>query len=123
MEWLKDGVKNTSFFHAKATIRDQVNKIIGLRDASGSWTEDKQQMEAVVDSYFPSLFSSTNPEDGEIIEVLQSLEPRLSEEDTIALSHPFTEQEVKDALSNMSPMKSPGRMVIWLSFTKNIGIF
>lgn len=123
MEWLKDGVKNTSFFHAKATIRDQVNKIIGLRDASGSWTEDKQQMEAVVDSYFPSLFSSTNPEDGEIREVLQSLEPRLSEEDTIALSHPFTEQEVKDALSSMSPMKSPGRMVIWLSFTKNIGIF
>lgn len=123
MEWLKDGVKNTSFFHAKATIRDQVNKIIGLRDASGSWTEDKQQMEAVVDSYFPSLFSSMNPEDGEIREVLQSLEPRLSEEDTIALSHPFTEQEVKDALSNMSPMKSPGRMVIWLSFTKNIGIF
>lgn len=123
MEWLKDGVKNTSFFHAKATVRDQVNKIIGLRDASGSWTEDKQQMEAVVDSYFPSLFSSTNPEDGEIREVLQSLEPRLSEEDTIALSHPFTEQEVKDALSSMSPMKSPGRMVIWLSFTKNIGIF
>lgn len=123
MEWLKDGVKNTSFFHAKATIRDQVNKIIGLRDASGSWTEDKQQMEAVVDSYFPSLFSSTNPEDGEIREVLQSLEPRLSEEDTIALSHPFTEQAVKDALSSMSPMKSPGRMVIWLSFTKNIGIF
>lgn len=80
-------------------------------------------MEAVVDSYFPSLFSSTNPEDGEIREVLQSLEPRLSEEDTIALSHPFTEQEVKDALSSMSPMKSPGRMVIWLSFTKNIGIF
>lgn len=88
MEWLKEGVKNTSFFHAKATIRDQVNKIIGLRDASGSWTEDKQQMEAVVDSYFPSLFSSTNPEEGEIREVLQSLEPRLSEEDTIALSHP-----------------------------------
>lgn len=94
--WLKDGDKNTSFFHAKATIREQVNKISGLRDANGNWIVDKQQMEKVVDDYFRELFTSSRPSEREI------------EEDAVqTLSQPFSTQEVIDAITAMSPLKSP----------------
>lgn len=55
--WMKDGDKNTSFFHAKATIRERVNTIKGLRDAMGNWVEEKTQMEGVVEG----LFKTTDP--------------------------------------------------------------
>lgn len=54
--WMKDGDKNTAYFHARATTRNQVNKIKGLRDAMGNWVDRKNQMEAVVGDYFRGLF-------------------------------------------------------------------
>lgn len=42
--WMKDGDRNTAYFHARATIRWQVNKITGLYDASGSWFWEKQEI-------------------------------------------------------------------------------
>lgn len=54
---MKDGDKSTSFFHAKATMREQINKIKGIRDKAGDWVEDKAKVEAVVDSYFQELFN------------------------------------------------------------------
>lgn len=50
--WMKDGDKNTAYFHARATTRKQVNKIKGLQDATGVWVSSKGKMEAVVDGYF-----------------------------------------------------------------------
>lgn len=50
--WMKDGDKNTAYFHARATTRKQVNKIKGLQDATGVWVSSKGEMEAVVDGYF-----------------------------------------------------------------------
>lgn len=50
--WMKDGDKNTSYFHAQATTREQVNKISGLRDEFGIWVDQKEQMENVVQAYF-----------------------------------------------------------------------
>lgn len=123
-EWLKAGDKNTSFFHAKASIREQVNKIDGLRDETGVWRTNKRQLEGMVDGYFRNLFRSTNPGEREIEEVLQSIDSRLSEETRLGLSQPFTAQEVKDALSSMSPLKSPGPDGYpALFFIKNTGIY
>lgn len=41
-------------------------------------------------------------------EVLLSLEARLSAADSQALLQPFTTKEILDAISFMSPLKSPG---------------
>lgn len=62
----------------------------------------------MVDAYFRDLFKSSGPSEREIERALHGVGARLSEEDAFFLSHPFTEQEVKDALSSMSPLKSPG---------------
>lgn len=51
---------------------------------------------------------STDPNEAEIAEVLQSLAPQLTEEAIQIMSQPFTDQEVKDAISCMSPLKFQG---------------
>ncbi|KAJ1403335.1 ribonuclease H [Sesbania bispinosa] len=35
--WLKEGDKNATFFHSKASMRQRVNKIKRLKDETGSW--------------------------------------------------------------------------------------
>lgn len=37
--WMKDGDKNTSYFHIRATTRKQMNKVRGLRDEMGNWVD------------------------------------------------------------------------------------
>ena len=37
IQWLKDGDKNTRFFHSKTTQRRQRNYIKGLYDEEGQW--------------------------------------------------------------------------------------
>lgn len=104
--WFKGGDKNTSYFHARATVGKQVNKINGLENKNGQWVKEKHALEGVVDSYFRELCHSTRPYEGDMEAVLQEVVPRLSEEDAHLLSQPFTDIEVKEAISSMSPLKS-----------------
>lgn len=106
--WMKDSDKNTAYFHARATTREQLNTIKGLRDGAGMWVDQKEQMEGIVHNYFQGLFTSSNPDEGEIDEMLQSQQPRMIEEANHLISQPFTTKEVIDAISGMSPLKSPG---------------
>lgn len=67
---MKDGDKNTSYFHARATIRQQVNKIKDLQDRNGVWIQEKQEMEGVVDAHFRDMFQSSDPTEREIARAL-----------------------------------------------------
>ncbi|XP_062020928.1 uncharacterized protein LOC133737377 [Rosa rugosa] len=56
--WLKDGDRNSRFFHKRASNRHQKNKIKGLFNDNGVWQDSKQGIESVVLDYFQSIFSS-----------------------------------------------------------------
>lgn len=72
--------------------------------------EEKEQVEAVVDSYFREIFQSSHPSEGDIEQVLQALAPRLTEEAKQAFSQPFTDTEVHDAISS-GPRWVPGSLL------------
>lgn len=57
--WLKDGDKNTKFFHGKANQRKKTNHIKKLKDDDGVWWSGQDNVEKVLLRYFVDLFASS----------------------------------------------------------------
>ena len=57
---MKDGDRNTKFFHECASQRKRKNEISRLRNQHGDWVSDKSEMEGMVNNYFHNLFTSSN---------------------------------------------------------------
>ncbi|KAL0388103.1 UNVERIFIED_CONTAM: putative mitochondrial protein [Sesamum radiatum] len=50
--WLKEGDRNTGFFHAKASLRHHTNSIRRLRNTDGSWLESAEEVQRCILEYF-----------------------------------------------------------------------
>ena len=55
--WLKEGDKNTRFFHAKASNHKQRNRIVGVMDESKIWQDDEDKISEVITAYYQNLFT------------------------------------------------------------------
>ncbi|XP_024039324.1 uncharacterized protein LOC127898872 [Citrus sinensis] len=78
-EWLKEGDRNTKYFHSKASARRRKNKIWGIENSHS-------QIQDALDGISPKVTTSMNHQ----------------------LEEPFTEEEIVEALHQMSPTKAPG---------------
>ncbi|XP_021728381.1 uncharacterized protein LOC110695458 [Chenopodium quinoa] len=58
---MRDGDKNTTYFHRKASQRKKKNRIDGLFDKDGVWRDEDEKICNIVADYFSNLFSSDNP--------------------------------------------------------------
>ena len=59
--YLKDGDRNTHFFHSRATQRRRRNLITGIKDQANNWCTNPDQISTTFLAYFQQLFSSSNP--------------------------------------------------------------
>ncbi|KAH9717652.1 reverse transcriptase domain-containing protein [Citrus sinensis] len=107
-DWLKEGDQNTKFFHAKASARKMKNKIWGIEDGQGKWTEDIAKVEAEFCEYFQEIFTSSRTSQVQIDSALAGLMPKVTQDMKSMLEQPFTAEEVSNALSQMCPTKAPG---------------
>jgi hypothetical protein len=57
--WLKDGDKNTRYFHRQAVWRARKNKIKKLKGSNGNWQEDQKMLKQMAADYFQSCSWST----------------------------------------------------------------
>lgn len=103
---LRDGDKNTSYFHQRACKWKSRNRIRGLFNAEGEWQTTSPQMEKIVVDYYTGLFSSLGSTN--IEESLHSVEACVSPYANDALLVPPTAVEIKDAQFQMHPTKAPG---------------
>jgi hypothetical protein len=76
-----------------------------LLDDTGVWKEGDQLKQHVVD-YFSHLFSSEDTE--HVQEVLDTVQPRVTEAMNDVLLAPFSAEEVKKALFDIGDLKAPG---------------
>ncbi|GAU21788.1 hypothetical protein TSUD_329120, partial [Trifolium subterraneum] len=104
--WLKDGDRNTKFFHNKASQRSKVNNIKKIKDEDGVWWHGEEHIERVFINYFDELFSTSNPSN--IVETCEVVKGKLSDTHKAWCEMDFTTEEVKEAILQMHPLKAPG---------------
>lgn len=85
--WLREGDKNSKFFHVKFSSKWRKNSLITLKNEVGLWLEGDQLNAHIVD-YFQTLFS-TNTEKGPI-NFLSNMGWRITNAMNEYLAHDFT---------------------------------
>ncbi|CAM8915205.1 unnamed protein product [Rhodiola kirilowii] len=108
-EWLKNGDRNTAYFHAKASQRKRRNHIEKLKNNSGELCYSESDITDIVTHYFTDIFQSqvnycADWWNNEFVAVPKLITNEMNE----MLSAPFTEIEVRRALFQMHPTKAPG---------------
>lgn len=106
IEWIKDGDRNTTFFHLSTIIRRWRNKISALKDGD-SWNHDKDQVKALIMDFFSSLFSEDSTET-EVHDLPSNICPEFSYEDWNKLTRPFFKSDVDYVVQNLGSLKAPG---------------
>ncbi|CAM8929085.1 unnamed protein product [Rhodiola kirilowii] len=109
-DWLKEGDRNTRFFHLKASQRWKANRIRKIQKNGGEWITEEEDICREVVCYFKNnIFKSSSGRSQIKLERELSFIPQcISGEMADVLSAPFSELEVQDALFQMYPTKAPG---------------
>ncbi|KAK2661119.1 hypothetical protein Ddye_007652 [Dipteronia dyeriana] len=105
--WLKWGDRNTKFFHAKAYARRSCNMIRELYDDDGIWQTKDEEMVIIINNYFSSPFSNSQPSSNDLEGVFGSVESRLLPHLRDFLDGQFTTYEIRCDLFQMNPSKAP----------------
>ncbi|XP_071680193.1 uncharacterized protein [Lolium perenne] len=106
VDWLREGDRNTAFFHAKATARKRSNRIKSLRREDGSRCDDQEEIKRMVQQFYGELFTSEPTVSMDA--VLDSIPSKVSTEMNADLTKEYTNEEIKSALFQMGPTKAPG---------------
>ena len=106
LNWFQKGDRNTRFFHARASKRFQKNLIEGVFDAEDVWQVDQSEIEKVFIEYYSDLFTSSEPLD--FIDILEAVQPKVTQSMNSMLVKEFQAGEVHKALKQMYPLKAPG---------------
>ena len=102
--WLREGDKNTGYFHKMANAHKRVNSLVKIK-INGLWVTEERDIKDGVVQAFHSLLS-----------VIDEWRPRcnglqvgvLEGEAATLLEAPFSEEEVFGALSDLNGDKAPG---------------
>lgn len=104
---MREGDKNTKYFHTKALARKRKNRISRLEDEDRIWTEETEDVERSFCKYFKNIFTTTNPSQAQLDAALTDLPEHVTAEMNSLLDQEFTEEEVLNALAQMFPTKAP----------------
>ncbi|KAL9659132.1 hypothetical protein QQ045_018677 [Rhodiola kirilowii] len=108
-DWLKEGDRNTTFFHQKASQRRRRNHLDRIKNQEGDFCETQAEISSVITNYYHDIFLSQVDISGERWNQEFEFIPKLvTREMNEMLTAPFTEGEVKWALFQMHPTKAPG---------------
>ncbi|KAL6134326.1 hypothetical protein ACLB2K_066558 [Fragaria x ananassa] len=92
--WLTEGDKNTKFFHRFASNRKAKNRLAGLFDETGVWKPALDGMEKVILDYFSFMFRSEHSDESRMLEVVNLVRPRVSDQMNEELTTPYSDEEI-----------------------------
>ena len=106
VQWLREGDRNTAYFHAQAKQRRRFNRIQGLQRGDGSLCVSEEEDKAEVQGFFQNLYSSQGFND--MSQLLNHVPVRVSSDMCYSLDKTYEPEEVRAALFQMAPSKAPG---------------
>ncbi|XP_040990938.1 uncharacterized protein LOC121238163 [Juglans microcarpa x Juglans regia] len=105
-KWLKEGDRNTKYFHQCASQRSKVNRVIKLFDDTSQEITNAAAICQQFQDFFQDLFTTSCPQN--IDGCLAATRPKVTEEMNQDLKRPYTAQEIEEALFQMDGLSSPG---------------
>ena len=113
---VKDGDRNTKYFHLTATMRRQRNRIDKLK-IDGVEISDMSIIKKSIAEYFQTLYSR---QQSTSFDLTQLGFKKISIEEQKQLEKPVTRKEIQDALDSCDPSKAPGYDGFNLKFIKKL---
>lgn len=104
-KWLKDGDRNTAYFHSTVASRRKRNKISALKRQDGTWCTSEQVIGMEICKFYQELTSSAPSEFDEVLEGIPSF---ITEDMNAQLIKQVEEYEVKTTIFSLHPTKGPG---------------
>lgn len=105
-QWLREGDKNTTFFHNSVKGRKIKNRVIMLKDEVGTEFFSEGAKGNLAVEYYEELFTSTNPHDLETL--FTDFDSRVTPEMNASLTGPITVEEIKNATFSISGDSASG---------------
>ncbi|RVX23652.1 Transposon TX1 uncharacterized 149 kDa protein [Vitis vinifera] len=102
--WLKDGDKNTGFFHRMASAHRRHNAMDRIK-INGEWLVEEQEVREGVVNSFQQLLTEDMGWQADIGSIPVGC---ISQQDAESLETPFAENEIHSALMEMNGDKAPG---------------
>jgi hypothetical protein len=107
--WLREGERNSKFFHNSMIQRRHQNKITSLRDNQGNKVNNHQDIQSELMQYYSSLMQEPQQHRNEAIKkITQHIPKILNEDHNEALMRQITMEEVEQAIWEIPKGKSPG---------------
>ncbi|GKV06468.1 hypothetical protein SLEP1_g18364 [Rubroshorea leprosula] len=108
VQWIQNGDRNSRFFHVSTLKRRSNNRILGLKDGSGSWTSDPSSLESIVSSHFKGLYTTSLAHSFHDSFINVHSGPIVDPTSWHMLNIPPFDSEIKQAIFSMKPFKAPG---------------
>lgn len=94
--WLKDGDRNSKFYHQKASFWKRRNTVKEIEDEEGRMCTKKEEICEVINRYYQNMFKKE--EDHCDSNVVSAIDRRVTPEMNEALMKPFTAAEIVGAI-------------------------
>ncbi|KAH9725610.1 putative ribonuclease H protein [Citrus sinensis] len=105
-EWLIQGDRNTAYFHQKTLARRRRNRITTIQNANGEWIVDNEIIKQHATAFFSTLYTS------ETLDFrpypVRGCFPILDAALTHGLMAPIEDNEIRQTIFSMKPLKAPG---------------
>eukprot|EP00253_Pinus_taeda_P031182 PITA_31182 len=108
IQWLKEGERNTKFFHRSTIANRAHNRISSIKNEEGELLISHEAIEVKLFQHFQGITQENNSDrDHFIREVTRNIPKLVSKEDNFNLYRPITDEEVNEVLKDMQNGKAP----------------
>jgi len=111
VQWIKEGDRNTSFFHLSAMKHRKANSISKLCLENGNIIIEDTEIGDQAVLFFQNLLSDqgSNAGNGRVMDqFIDKIPCLITKEDNSKMLKPISEEEVHVVLFSMGPFKAPG---------------